>query len=123
MSPLKLNSLLIGIFLAIFVAVESSTMAQDGLRLWKPYSSESFGGGRRGNDGVYGSLSGIYWSISTPKGGYIGATTVKGDDEIRWVWDQQRTYAQTNSVKIEMVSPTTTLDTRFKVGNRRDHHD
>ena len=122
MSPLKLNSLLIGIFLAIFVAVESSTMAQDGLRLWKPYSSESFGGGRRGNDGVYGSLSGIYWSISTPKGGYIGATTVKGDDEIRWVWDQQRTYAQTNSVKIEMVSPTTTLGTRFEVGNRRGHH-
>ena len=122
MSPLKLNSLLIGIALAMFVAVGSSTMAQDGLRLWKPYNPESFGGGRRCNDGVYGSLSGIYWSISTPKDGYIGATTAKGKDDTRWVYDQYRSYVQTNSVKIEMMSPATSLGTRFEVGNRVGHH-
>ena len=122
MSPLKLNSLLIGIVLAIFVAVGSSTMAQDGLRLWKPYSPESFGGGRRGHDGVYGSLSGIYWTISTPKDGYIGATTVKGKDDTRRVFDSISEYTQTNSLRINMMSPTTTLGTRFEVGNRLRHH-
>ena len=122
MSPLKLNSLLIGIFLAMFVAMGSSTMAQDGLRLWKPYSPESFGGGRRSNDGVYGTLSGILYSFSTPKGGYIGATSTKGNEETRWVYNGSKVYEQTNSVKINMMDPTTSLGTRFEVGNRRGHH-
>jgi len=125
MSPPKLNSLLTGVFVAILIAVGGSAMAQDGLRLWKPYSSESFGGGRRSNDGVYGSLSGIYWSFSTPKGGYIGATTVNGEDDTRWVYGGNsfsKVYAQTNSAKINMMGPTTTLGTRFEVGNRRGHH-
>ena len=125
MSPPKLNSLLIGVFLAMFVAMGNSTMAQDGLRLWKPYSPESFGGARRSNDGVYGSLSGIYYSFSTPTGGYIGATTAKGDDETRWAYSGNgfnKVFAQTNSAKINMMDPTTTLGTRFEVGNRRGHH-
>ena len=123
MSPSKLNSLLTGFFFAIVVAVGGSVMAQDGLRLFKPYSPESFGGGRRGNDGVYSSVSGIYWSISTPKDGYIGATTVKGNDEIRWVYDGAANVTrQNNSARIDLMGPTTTLGTRFDVGNRRGHH-
>ena len=122
MSPTKLNSLLTRAFFAIiFVAVSGSVVAGD-LRFFSPYSPETFGGGRRVNDGVYGSVSGIYWSFSTPKDGYIGATTVRGNDETRWVWDQTRIYTQTNSVKINMMGPTTTLGTRFEMGNRRGHH-
>jgi len=124
MSPSKLNSLLTGVFVAICVAVSGSVMAQDGLRLWKPYDSQSFSGGRRSNDGMYSSLSAIYWSISTPKDGYIGATTANGKDDIRMVFDvtsgEYRT--QTNSLKANMMSPTTTLGYRFEVGNRRGHH-
>ncbi|GHT40284.1 hypothetical protein FACS189443_0400 [Planctomycetales bacterium] len=46
-----------------------SGFAQDGsLRLWKPYSPESFGGGKRQNDGVYGELEAIYWKIDGPRG-------------------------------------------------------
>jgi hypothetical protein len=122
MSPSKFNSLLTGVIIAMCVAISGSVMAQDGLRLWKPYDSQSFGGGRRSNDGMYSSLTGIYWSISTPKGGYIGATTANGEDDVRWVFDQGGNYAQTNSIKIEMMNPTTTLGTRFEVGNRRGHH-
>ena len=99
-------------------------MAQDAFRLWKPYSPESFGGGHRSNDGVYSSLSGVSWSISTPTGGYIGATTAKGDEETRDVYSIKldALIPQTNSLKINMMSPTTTLGTRFEVGNRRGHH-
>jgi len=132
MSPSKLKSLLTGVLVAMFVAWGTSVVAQDGLRLFKPYSPESFGGARRSNDGVYGSVSGIYWSFSTPKGGYIGATTASGEDETRWVWDMGsggldelgKVYmrAQTNSIRIDMMSPATTLGTRFEVGNRRGHH-
>ena len=125
MSPSKLNSLLTGVFAVIMAAVSGSAAAQDGLRLWKPYDSQSFSGGRRSNDGMYSSLSGIYWSISTPKGGYIGATTADGKEETRWVYSGNgfnKVYAQTNSVKINMVSPETSLGTRFEVGNRRGHH-
>ena len=121
-SPKLKNSLLTGVFVAIIIALGGSVMAQDGLRLWKPYSLDSMGGGRRGNDGVYGSLSGIYWSISTPTGGYIGATTASGKEEKRWVYDGSKVYAQTNSVKIKMMDPDTSLGTRFEVGNRRGHH-
>jgi hypothetical protein len=121
----KLNSLLTGVFVAMFIAVGTSVMAQDGLRLWKPYDPQSFGGGRRSNDGMYASLSGIYWTISTPKGGYIGATTANGQEDVRWVYSGNgfnKVYAQTNSVKINMLDPKTTLGTRFEVGNRRGHH-
>ena len=124
MSPSKLNSLLIGVLFAIVIALSGSVMAQDMLRLWKPYSPESFGGGRRSNDGVYSSLSGIFWSISTPTGGYIGATTTKGKDETRLVFDvpMDGLRPQTNSVKINMMSSADSLGTRFEVGNRRGHH-
>ena len=124
MSPSKLKSFSTGLFLAIVVAVSGSVMAQDGLRLFKPYGPESFGGGRRGTDGLYSSVSGIYWSISTPTGGYIGATTVKGKDETRLVYNVETSSlrSQTNSAKINLMSPTTTLGTRFEVGNRRGHH-
>ena len=122
MSPSKLNSLLTGVFVAMFIAMSNSALAQDGLRLWKPYNPESFGGARRSNDGMYGSVSGIYWSFSAPDGGYIGATTASGSDETRWVYDGRKVYAQTNSVKIDMMDSTTTLGTRFEVGNRRGHH-
>ena len=123
MSPLKLNNLLTGICTVILmIAVVGSAVAQDGLRLWKPYNPETFGGGRRSNDGMYSSVSGIYWSISTPKGGYIGATTSKGTEETRWVYDGRRVFEQTNSVKINLFGDTTTLGTRFDVGNRRGHH-
>jgi hypothetical protein len=118
----KLNSLLTGVFVAMIIAISGSVLAQDGLRLWKPYDPQSFGGGRRSNDGMYSSLSGIYWSISTPKDGYIGATTASGKVDTRWVYDGTKVYAQTNSVKINMLDPTTTLGTRFEVGNRRGHH-
>ena len=137
MSPPKLISLLTGVFIAVLVAMASSAVAQDGLRLFKPYSPESFGGGRRSNDGVYGSVSGIYWSISTPKGGYIGATTINGDGETRWVHDGStnsvgpvfgvngisgNNHLQHNSANIDMMGPTTTLGTRFEVGNRHGQH-
>jgi len=122
MSPSKLNSLLTGVVFAVIIAISGSAMAQDALRLWKPYDSQSFGGGRRSNDGVYGSLTGIYWSISTPKDGYIGATTANGKDDKRWVFDHGRNFVQTNSIKIDMMNPTRTIGTRFEVGNRRGHH-
>jgi hypothetical protein len=122
MSPSKLKSLLTGLLVVTFVAMSGYVMAQDGLRLFKPYGPESFGGGRRSNDGMYSSVSGIYWSISTPTDGYIGATTVNGKDETRWVWDADTFKIQTNSVKINMMEPSTTLGTRFEVGNRRGHH-
>ena len=123
MSPTKLKSLLTGAFFAIIIALSSSVVASD-LRLWKPYSPESFGGGRRTNDGVYGSVSGIYWSFSTPKGGYIGATNSKGNDETRWVYNLETGVLreQTNTLNVEMMGTTTTLGTRFEVGNRRGHH-
>ena len=124
MSPSKLNSLFTGLFFAIIVALGSSVMAQDGLRLFKPYGPESFGGGRRGNDGVYSSVSGIYWTISTPTGGYIGATTNKGKDETREVYDLNTAAlrTQSNSARIDMLSSDTSLATRFEIGNRRGHH-
>jgi len=122
MSPSKLKSLLTGVLVAMFVAVGGSVVAQDGLRLFKPYDPESFGGSRRSNDGVYGSVSGIIWSFSTPKDGYIGATTANGKDETRWVYDSRKVFAQTNSAKINMMDATTSLGTRFEVGNRRGHH-
>ena len=122
MSPTKLNSLLTGAFFAIVIIALSSSVVAGDLRFFRPYSPETFGGGRRVNDGVYGSVSGIYWSFSTPKDGYIGATTTRGKDETRWVWDHERVYVQTNSVKINMMDPTTTLGTRFEIGNRRGHH-
>ena len=124
MSPSKRKSLFIGLFAAIVIALSGSVMAQDYLRLWKPYGPDSFGGGRRGNDGVYASVSGIYWSISAPKGGYIGATTTKGKDETRFVYSVNTSALreQTNSLKINMMEDNTTLGTRFEVGNRRGHH-
>jgi len=122
MSPTKLKSLLTGAFFAIVVVVLSSSVIASDLRLFKPYTPETFGGGRRGHDGVYGSISGIYWSISTPKGGYIGATTTSGKDETRWTYNGAKVFEQTNSVKINMMDPTTTLGTRFEVGNRHGHH-
>jgi len=123
MSPTKIKSLLTGTLFAIIVIALSGSVIASDLRLFKPYTPETFGGGRRGHDGVYGSVSGIYWSISTPKGGYIGATTSNGRDETRWVYDiLGRNFEQTNSVRIEMMEPKTTLGTRFEVGNRRGHH-
>jgi len=123
MSPTKLKSLLTGAFFAIIIALASSVVAGD-LRFFRPYTADTFGGGRRGHDGVYGSVTGIYWSFSAPRGGYIGATDAKGNDERRWVWDLNTSTLrqQTNSARIEMMSPTTTLGTRFEVGNRRGHH-
>ena len=122
MSPTKLNSLLTGAFFAIIIALSSSVVASD-LRFFKPYGPDSFGGGRRVNDGVYGSVSGIYWSFSTPEGGYIGATTAKGNDEKRWVYDVSgNAYLQTNTERIGGLSPGTTLGTRFEVGNRYGHN-
>ena len=124
MSPTKLKSLLTRAFFAIIVIAVSSSVGASDLRPFKPYTPDSFGGGRRGTDGVYGSLSAIYWSVSTPEGGYIGATNAKGDDETRWVYDLgtgvQR--QQTNSLKIDVLSPTTTLGTKLEVGNRRGQH-
>jgi len=132
MSPSKLNSLLTRVFVAMcfvamYIAVSGSVMAQDGLRLWKPYDPQLFSGGRRSNDGMYSSLSGIYWSISAPKGGYIGATTTNGEDDTRMVVNlsapNETTWrAQTNSLKINMMNSTETLGVRFEVGNRRGHH-
>jgi len=132
MSPSKLNSWLTGIFYAIVFAVGSSVMAQDGLRLFSPIDNNStFGGGRRGSDGVYSSLSGIHWSISTPTGGYIGATTAKGDEERRQAHNPAsvatgnpggQSIVQTNSVRINGMNPATSLGTRFEIGNRRGHH-
>ena len=124
MFPSKLNSLLTGTLVAIIIAVGGSVVAQDALRLWKPYSPESFGGGRRSNDGVYCSVSGIYWSISAPGGGYVGATTTKGKDETRLVFDLNTATLreQTNSFRINMMTTDTSLGTRFEVGNRRGHH-
>jgi len=121
MSPPKLKTLLTGLLVAAFVAVGGSVIAQDTFRLWKPLGPESFSG-RRSNDGVYSSLSGIYWSIGTPKGGYIGATSAKGDEETRWVYDGRKVFAQTNSIKINMMDPIQTWGTRFEVGNRRGHN-
>ncbi|MCL2006076.1 MAG: BBP7 family outer membrane beta-barrel protein [Planctomycetaceae bacterium] len=123
MSPSKINNILTGICVAILmIAVSGSAAAQDGLRLWKPYNPESFGGGRRVNDGVYSSVSGIYWTISAPKGGYVGSTTARGTEETRWVYDGRKTFEQTNSVKINMLESKTSLGSRFEVGNRRGHH-
>ena len=125
MSSPKLNSLLTGTFVAIIIAIGGSVMAQDGLRLWKPYNLDSLGGGRRANDGVYGSVSGVYWSISTPTGGYIGATTANGKEDTRWVYSGNgfnKVFEQTNSIKIKMMDDDTSLGTRFEVGNRRGHH-
>jgi len=130
MSSPKLNSLLTGAFVAIIIAmgliaIGGSAMAQDGLRLWKPYNLDSMGGGRRINDGVYGSISGVYWSISTPTNGYIGATTKNGKDDTRWVYSGNgfnKVFEQTNSIKIKMMDDDMSLGTRFEVGNRRGHH-
>jgi len=124
MSPTKLKSLLTGAFFAIIVVVVSSSVVASDLRPFKPYTSDSFGGGRRSNDGVYGALTAIYWSFSTPEGGYIGATNAKGGDETRWVYDlgTDALRRQANSLKIDMLSPSTTLGTKFEVGNRRGHH-
>jgi len=106
------------------IAMGTSVMAQDGLRLWKPYTPD-FSGGRRSNDGVYSSLSGIYWTISAPTGGYIGATTAKGKGDTRWVYSGfglNKVFEQTNSAKINMLDSKEVLGTRFEVGNRRGHH-
>ena len=122
MSPTKIKSLLTGIFVAVIVIALSSSVVANDLRFFKPYCDQSMSGGRRGHEGVYGSISGIYWSFSTPKGGYIGATTVNGKEDTRWVYNGAKVFEQTNSVKINMMEPTTTLGTRFEVGNRQGHH-
>ncbi|GHT18779.1 hypothetical protein FACS1894189_7070 [Planctomycetales bacterium] len=122
MSPLKFNSLLVGIIIALVVAMTSSAMALDGMRLWKPYSPESFGGGRRSNDGMYASLSAVYWTISAPDGGYIGATTASGKEDTRWAFSALGNIEQTNSLKINMMGSGSSIGTRLEVGNRRGHH-
>ena len=125
MSPPKVKPLLTGLLIAVFVAMGGVAMAQDAFRLWKPIGPDSFSGGRRSNDGVYSSLSGVFWAISAPTGGYVGATTTSGKEETRWVYSGNgfnKVYAQTNSVKINMLDATQTLGTRFEVGNRRGHH-
>ena len=124
MSPSKLISLLTGVFVAMVFALGSSVMAQDGLRLFKPYNPELFGGGHRSNDGLYSSVSGIYWMISAPRGGYIGATTVNGNEETRRIYDayQGAFRDQTNSARINMMGTTDSLGTRFEIGNRRGHN-
>ncbi|MDR0522684.1 MAG: BBP7 family outer membrane beta-barrel protein [Planctomycetaceae bacterium] len=99
--------------------------AQDALRLWKPYTPESFGGGRRTNDGIYASLSGIYWTISAPRGGYIGATTASGNEEHRYVLGNDGATIgvyQANTLSASLMKSGATLGTRFEVGNRVGHH-
>ena len=136
MSPSKLNSLLTGVFVAIIFALGTSVVAQD-VRLFRPYCDNTFGGGRRGNDGLYSSVSVLYRFIGAPKGGYIGATTVKGEDESRWVFDLSSAhtsatgsgfgvshfpYQQHNNLRVNMMSASTGWGNRFEVGNRRGHH-
>ncbi|MDR3233529.1 MAG: BBP7 family outer membrane beta-barrel protein [Planctomycetaceae bacterium] len=101
MTTLKRNSLLTGIAAVLISMFAGSLFAQDGsLRLWKPYSPESFGGSRRGNDGVYGAIDMLYWKIDGPR-------------EI-----PELNYA----MQVHQLSTDFQFGTRITFGNRRGHH-
>ncbi|MDR2755677.1 MAG: BBP7 family outer membrane beta-barrel protein [Planctomycetaceae bacterium] len=122
MSLLKLKSFLTGLLLAIIWATTSSVPALEGMRLWAPYQPESFGGNRRGNDGFYASLEGIFWKVDGPKSIPIGYTNPDGSSGSRWAYDGNKTFLQTNSMNTSNLSADFTLGTRLEVGNRRGHH-
>ncbi|MDR3183288.1 MAG: hypothetical protein LBT89_10305, partial [Planctomycetaceae bacterium] len=101
MTTLKRNSLLTGIAAVLICVLAGSLFAQDGsLRLWKPYSPESFGGSRRSNDGVYGAIDMIYWKVDGPRNIPLLADML---------------YAQELSSDFQ-------FGTRITFGNRRGHH-
>ncbi|GHT36319.1 hypothetical protein FACS189427_07700 [Planctomycetales bacterium] len=80
MSLLKSESYWHGVLVALFFAMTVSVMTAfvmtesataftpEGMRLWKPYQPEQFGGQRRDADGVYGSIDAIHWKVSALKG-------------------------------------------------------
>ena len=111
-----------GVLLAILLATTGSAMALEGARFWKPYQPEEFGGKRRGRDGLYASLEAIYWTISAPKGAYIGATTADGQNETRDYYTGSAIRQQTNSMNASNFETEFKMGTRVEVGNRRGHH-
>ncbi|MDR1964848.1 MAG: BBP7 family outer membrane beta-barrel protein [Planctomycetaceae bacterium] len=122
MSLLKSKSFLTGVLLAIMLATTGSVPALEGFRLWAPYQPESFGGNRRGNDGIYASVEGIFWKVDGPKSTPIGYTNPNGSSGSRWAYDGNKTFLQTNSMNTNNLGVDFTLGTRVEVGNRRGHH-
>lgn len=97
-------------------------MALEGARLWKPYQEEEFGGKRRDRDGVYASLEAIYWTVSAPKGAYVGATTPDGKNETRAYYTGSAIREQSNSMSANNFDSEFKMGTRVEVGNRHGHH-
>ncbi|MDR1268301.1 MAG: BBP7 family outer membrane beta-barrel protein [Planctomycetaceae bacterium] len=122
MSLLKLKSFLTGLLLAIILATTSPVSALEGMRLWAPYQPESFGGGRRSNDGFFAEIDAIFWKVDGPKSMPIGYTNPDGSSGTRWAYDGNTTFLQTNSMNTSNIGVDFTLGTRLEVGNRRGHH-
>jgi hypothetical protein len=122
MSLLKLKSFLTGLLLAIMLATTSPVSALEGMRLWAPYQPESFGGGRRSNDGFFVEIDAIFWKVDGPKSIPIGYTNPDGSSGSRWVYDGSKTFLQINSMNTNNLGVDFTLGTRLEVGNRRGHH-
>ena len=97
-------------------------MALEDGRLFRPYQAEAMGGKRRDRDGLYASLSAIYWTVSAPKGAYIGATTPGGQNETRDYFTGSAIRSQTNDMSASNFSEVFNMGTRVEVGNRRGHH-
>lgn len=122
MSLLKLKSFLTGLLLAIILATTSPASALEGMRLWAPYQSESFGGNRRSNDGFFALFDAIFWKVDGPKSIPIGYTNPDGSSGSRWAYDGNKTFLQTNSMNTNNLGVDFTLGTRVEAGYRRGHH-
>lgn len=124
-----------GVLLAVLLAVTSSAMALDGMRLWKPYQPESFGGGRRSNDGVYGSIEAILWKVDGPHG--VAQYVPDSDRKVTTETPAANGGVATSTTlwklngdleRFSLGLHTNYLDSNFRtgtrlvVGNRRGHH-
>ncbi|MCL2744695.1 MAG: hypothetical protein FWE67_12670 [Planctomycetaceae bacterium] len=119
MSLLKSKSFWNGVLAAVIIsAVCASSMAfaPEGMRLWKPYQPEQFGGQRRDADGVYGGIDAICWNLSKLKFGREAIHT------------PPLNLLTTGDAPIDTVSYITDIDldfrfgTRVTVGNYMGHH-
>jgi len=106
MSLLKSKSFWNGVLAAVIIsAVCASSMAfaPEGMRLWKPYQPEQFGGQRRDADGVYGSVSAIIWKVDSPR-------NINNDN-----------VDPTGSIRTNFIDTDFGLGTRVTFGNRLGH--
>ncbi|GHT36076.1 hypothetical protein FACS189427_06980 [Planctomycetales bacterium] len=106
-----------------FVMTESATaFTPEGMRLWKPYQPEQFGGQRRDADGFFFGIEGILWKVDGPKGIPAGYRNPDGTTATRSVYTNGQTITQHSSLNTNQLENDFSLGTRIEFGNIRGHH-